>query len=79
MSRNILTNTKGKITSIVFKIVVALTLILVMLLLFACGNALPPNRGTVSIEQEGEEMVGKVIKSDEEWRQILTPSNTRTI
>jgi peptide-methionine (R)-S-oxide reductase len=59
--------------SIVFRIVVSLTLILVMLLLFACGNALPPNRGTVSIEQEGEEMVGKVIKSDEEWRQILTP------
>ena len=59
--------------SIVFRIIVALTLILVMLLLFACGNALPHNRGTVSIEQEGEEMVGKVIKSDEEWRQILTP------
>jgi peptide-methionine (R)-S-oxide reductase len=59
--------------SIVFRIVVSLTLILVMLLLFACGNALPPNRWTASIEQEGEEMVGKVIKSDEEWRQILTP------
>jgi peptide-methionine (R)-S-oxide reductase len=73
MSRDILANIAVKIMSIVFRIVVALTLILVMLLLFACGNALPTDRGMASIEQEGEEMVGKVIKSDEEWRQILTP------
>ena len=59
--------------SIVFRIVVALTLILVMLVLLSCGNALPPNRVTSSVEQEGESMTGKVIKSDEEWRQILTP------
>jgi len=59
--------------SSVYRVVVAMTLILVMLFLFACGNASPPNRGTSSIEQEGEEMLVKVIKSDEEWRQILTP------
>jgi peptide-methionine (R)-S-oxide reductase len=74
MSRDVLINTTGKIMNIVFRIVVALTLILVMLFLFACGNALTPNTGTSSTEQEGEEMAGKVIKSDEEWRQILTPA-----
>lgn len=66
-------NTTVKTINMVFKIVVALTLVLVMLFVFGCGNALPPNRVTSSVEQEGEEMVGKVIKSDEEWRQILTP------
>lgn len=59
--------------SVVFRIVVALTLTLVMLLLLACGNALSPDGRKSSVEQEGEEMAGKVIKSDEEWRQILTP------
>lgn len=45
-----------------------------MLFLFGCENALSPNGGTSSIEQEGEVMAGKVIKSDEEWRRILTPA-----
>ena len=74
MSRDILINAPGKIMSIAFRIVVALTLILVMLFLFACGNSLPPSGTTPSIESEGEEMAGKFIKSDEEWRQILTPA-----
>jgi peptide-methionine (R)-S-oxide reductase len=48
--------------------------ILVMLFLFGCENVLPTSRGTLSIEQGGEAMAGKVIRSDEEWRQILTPA-----
>jgi peptide-methionine (R)-S-oxide reductase len=43
-----------------------------MLFLFGCKNALPTDGGTSSMEQEREEMVGKITKSDEEWRQILT-------
>ena len=56
-----------------FRIVVALVLILVTLFALDCENASPPNRSASPLEREGEEMAGKVIKSDEEWRQILTP------
>jgi len=60
--------------SILFRIVLALISILVMFFVFGCENVLPPSGTTPSIESEGEEMAGKVIKSDEEWRQILTPA-----
>ncbi len=73
MSRDLLINITGKIISIVFRNIIALTSILVMLFLFAFGSALTLDGDMSSIEQKGEEMTGKVIKSDEEWRQILTP------
>ncbi len=56
-----------------FRIIVALVLILVMLFALGCENASPTNRNASPLEREGEEMAGKVIKSDEEWRVILTP------
>jgi peptide-methionine (R)-S-oxide reductase len=59
---------------LIFRNIVALASIPVMLFLFGCENALSPNGGTSSIEREGEVMAGKVIKSDEEWRRILTPA-----
>ena len=39
---------------------------------FACSPASPVNDDKYP-EQEGESMPDKVIKTDEEWRQILTP------
>jgi peptide-methionine (R)-S-oxide reductase len=74
VSRDILINTTEKIMNIVFRIVLALTLILVMLFVLGCENGLPLSGTTPSIESKGEAMAGKVIKSDEEWRQILTPA-----
>jgi peptide-methionine (R)-S-oxide reductase len=56
-----------------FRIIVALVLILVMLFALGCENASPTNKSASPLERVGEEMAGKVIKSDEEWRDILTP------
>jgi peptide-methionine (R)-S-oxide reductase len=58
---------------LIFRNVVALASILVILFVFGCENALPPDETKFATQQEGESMAGKVIKSDEEWRQILTP------
>jgi len=56
-----------------FRLFVGLALILVMSFALGCESELPLNSSASPLEREGEEMAGKVIKSDEEWRQILTP------
>jgi peptide-methionine (R)-S-oxide reductase len=57
----------------VFRIFIGLVLVLAMVFTLGCENASPPDRDSLSLGQEGEEMAGKITKSDEEWRQILTP------
>jgi len=56
-----------------FRIIVALVLILLLVFALGCEKTSPIKRKASPLEREGKEMVGKVIKSDEEWRQILTP------
>jgi peptide-methionine (R)-S-oxide reductase len=56
-----------------FRIILSTALISVILITFSCENKSYLDSSTSPIEQEEKEMVGKVIKSDEEWRQILTP------
>jgi peptide-methionine (R)-S-oxide reductase len=60
--------------AIKIRIVIMLAVISIMSFVFGCENTFPPNETTSSTESEGEEMAGKIIKSDEEWRQILTPA-----
>ena len=55
---------------VLFRAALALLLTLQALFVFGCGNRLSSNAGISYAEQKGEEMSGKVIKSDEEWRQI---------
>ena len=57
-----------------FRIILSLALIFVILFTFGCENKSNLDGSTSSIKQEGEVMAGKIIKSDEEWRQILTPA-----
>ncbi len=54
-----------------FRITNGLLMVLVMLLAPGCGKAASPDGHT--IEQSGSAVAGKIVKSDEEWRQILTP------
>ena len=56
-----------------FKIGIALILIMVTLFSPGCENASPADKSSSNLEMEREEMADKVIKTNEEWRQILTP------
>jgi len=57
----------------VFTIVAALILILVPLFSAGCENAPSADKSASTLVMEREEMAEKIIKSNEEWRQILTP------
>ena len=59
--------------AIKLRIVIALALISTMSFTFGCENTLPANETTSPVKSEGEEMTGKITRSDEEWRKILTP------
>lgn len=56
-----------------FKIGVALILIMVTLFSPGCENASLADKSSSNLEMEREEMANKVTKTNEEWRQILTP------
>jgi peptide-methionine (R)-S-oxide reductase len=58
----------------VFRITLSLVLIFVILFTFGCENKFNLDGSASSIERKEKEMLGKVFKSDEEWRQILTPA-----
>ena len=48
--------------------------VVLLLLSFLIGcNQIPTAQHDVYPDQEGESMLDKVIKTDEEWRQLLTP------
>ena len=57
----------------VFSIIESIVLIFVILFTFGCENKSYLDGSASSVEREEKAMAGKVIKSDEEWRQILTP------
>ncbi len=53
-----------------------ITMIFITILLSGCNDEITNSEGTTLISGETE-MEGKVIKTDEEWRQILTPEQYR--
>ena len=55
------------------RIIIALALISTMSFAFGCENTWPANETISPVNLKGEEMTGKITRSDEEWRQILTP------
>jgi peptide-methionine (R)-S-oxide reductase len=54
------------------RIVIALAFISTMSFAFGCENTLPANETVPPAKSEGGEMTGKITRSDDEWRQILT-------
>ena len=46
---------------------------LVLCFSLSCSIELPPERNNEYVKQEGDAMPGKIFKTDEEWRQLLTP------
>lgn len=52
--------------------VLLFTLPIIFTLGLGCRNGSPPSAGIQQTKQAGE-VVEKLVKSDEEWRQILTP------
>ena len=51
----------------------SLVFILALLLSPGCSNEVLPESNDQYPGQEGDDMSNKVVKTDEEWRQILTP------
>ncbi|MFO7774085.1 MAG: peptide-methionine (R)-S-oxide reductase MsrB [Dehalococcoidia bacterium] len=52
---------------------VCLVFILALAIPFCCCAELPPDSNKQYPGQEGDDMTDKVVKTDEEWQQILTP------
>jgi len=56
----------------------ALSMVLIFILAISSfayfGSDLLPDSNTQYPEQEGNDVIDKVVKTDEEWRQILTPA-----
>lgn len=50
-----------------------LVVVLMLCLSLSCGSEVLPEGNDQYLRQEGDDMPGKVVKTDEEWRQILTP------
>ena len=56
-----------------FRLSIFLAVILMLCLSLGCGSEVLPEGNDQYPRQEGDDMPGKVVKTDEEWRQILTP------
>ncbi len=54
------------------KIAAAVIWVLLIFIVPGCGNGIEPAWDKQIMNDEREDMEGKVIKTDEEWRQILT-------
>ena len=64
---------KGEIMSRLFKLSMLLVFILVLSVSVCCASKVSPDIIDPYPVQEGDDMTDKVVKTDEEWRQILTP------
>ena len=56
---------------------IAMLLIIVQILLTGCSTGVSTNSDIDFINSGEEDMTGKVIKTNEEWQQILTPEQYR--
>ena len=56
-----------------FTLPVLLVSVLILCFSFSCSGELSPESNDEYMRQEGDAMPGKVVKTDEEWRQVLTP------
>lgn len=59
------------------KVYLLLVLIGGLSVAICCGSEPPPTNSNQYPVQEGDDMSDKVIKTDEEWQQILTPEQYR--
>ena len=57
----------------IFELTVILFIILLIISSPGCDNGLSPGADRQYPEQEEESMPEKVVKTDEEWRQLLIP------
>ena len=67
---------------VVFKLFTLPMLLVFVLLLFSspgCGTCLSSDRNDEYLRQEGDDMANKIVKTDEEWQQILTPEQYEII
>jgi peptide-methionine (R)-S-oxide reductase len=64
---------KGEIMSRLFALSMFLVFILALFLSPGCCSEVSPDGNDQYPGQEGDDMSNKVVKTDEEWRQILTP------
>lgn len=56
-----------------FRLSILLVVILMLCFSLSCSSEVSPERNNQYLRQEGDDMPSKVVKTDEEWRQILTP------
>jgi len=64
---------KGEILYRIFILSLFLVLVLVLSVSPGCGSVVFPDRNDQYPGKEGDDMSNKVVKTDDEWRQILTP------
>jgi peptide-methionine (R)-S-oxide reductase len=65
---------KGEIMSRLFTLPMLLVFILALFLSSGCGSEVSLDRNDQYPGQGGDDMSNKVVKTDEEWQQILTPA-----
>jgi len=56
-----------------FRLSIFLVVILALSFSLSCTSEVSQDRNDQYLRQEGDDMSNKVVKTDEEWRQILTP------
>ena len=64
---------KGQIVVRLFAPPMLLVFALILCFSFSCSGELSSESNDEYMRQEGDAMPGKVVKTDEEWRQVLTP------